>query len=970
LTKVFIDPVYSRPDRCDGGIRRVVEAQNLYLSKYGVKIVGNPKDADVIANHGSALTEVPGIPMVSVNHGLYWSRFAWGDVYHEVNQQVVENMRRAVAHTAPSHWVAVSLRRGMLVYPEVVYHGVDADEWKVSPDYEQFVLWNKARADQVSNPDDMNRVAAQLTKRRFITTVGEQTDNVHVLGKMNFPDMKRLIGRAGVYLATARETFGIGTLEAMAAGVPVAGWDWGGQSEIVKKGETGYLARPGDFPALADCIEKCFAERERLSANARADVVERWGWPHRIEQYARIFKQVHERYSRPRPKVSVVVTCYNLAHYLDDCLKSVAEQSMEDFECLIVDDHSEDNTRALAVKWESRDTRFKYRPTPKNMGLSGARMYGIRLANGEYIQPLDADDMLDEHSLAITSEALDKDPGIHIAYGHLDLVNEKGENRRRNETRDNQGNLVSQWPFEQYSWRMQMNHLNCPHYASLVRREVFERSGGYRVRQWRAEDAEFWCRVTSLGFRARKVAKRSTLIYRQRGDSKSMQEGGDDGDWTSWFPWRTGASTRDQGKALWPKVSGGWLPAPNLVPFGATGTPPKGQKFWYVHDYSYPQVSVIIPVGPGHEEYLIDALDSLVAQTYPDWEAIVVNDTGKEWGEGLDSPVCGAPWARVVMTEDGPRGASHARNLGAKYALSGVLAFKDADDFWLPNFLERTMTYYEAYEGSGLIYTGWLRHTGGDADLEPYLPNEFVQGAVLEQMQHAGTSILTPRWVHEKIVEAQGGWDENMDSWEEWDYQIAAQAIAEACSYKVDEPLFVYRFYTGGRREVAQRMFDDDGEEIENPIRQHLLQYIHDKWRAYYDKEKRIMCGCKRRKRIPASPSTKLASSGNFQERRAAQQASQPTRAIKLEYHGNNDKVTIKGPATGETYRFGRKHHKVRYVYVEDAAEFLKIRSRGIGNLFSEYTEPTPAPVETEGVSEEGAKVPEFPKMTMGAEGG
>jgi glycosyltransferase involved in cell wall biosynthesis len=83
----------------------------------------------------------------------------------------------------------------------------------------------------------MQHVADLLPDVRFVSTFGEQSRNVMLLGAMPHDEMKPIIQRAGVYLATARETFGIGTLEAMAAGVPIAGWRYGGQEEIIIEGD-------------------------------------------------------------------------------------------------------------------------------------------------------------------------------------------------------------------------------------------------------------------------------------------------------------------------------------------------------------------------------------------------------------------------------------------------------------------------------------------------------------------------------------------------------------------------------------------------------------------------------------------------------------------------------------------------------------------------------------------------------------
>src|SRR6187549_234468 len=421
--RVFINPIYNSPDKADGGIRRVSEAMVKYLPSFGWDVTSTPDDADLIVNHGAGLVERPGVPMISHNHGLMWSSYSFGTWGDDVNKHVVECMAHAEAVTAPSRWVSQAISRGMLITPEVIYHGVDAADWAHDLPTLGYVLWNKARADQVSDPRDMQDVAALLPDVPFLSTFGRQSQNVHLTGALPYDQMRAMVQQAGVYLATARETFGIGTLEAMAAGVPVAGWRYGGQEEIIIEGETGYLAEYGDYDGLAACIRRCLHERDRLSANCIADVQSRWGWKDKIAQYAALYTRTHQAYHQARPKVSVVVTTHNLARYLPDALASMQAQTLQDYECVVVDDLSTDNPKALVPK----DKRFRYLRTPSNLKLSGARNYGWQHAKGRYILFLDADDMLTPNALDLLSGALDQQPGVHVAFGHLDTMNEQGQ---------------------------------------------------------------------------------------------------------------------------------------------------------------------------------------------------------------------------------------------------------------------------------------------------------------------------------------------------------------------------------------------------------------------------------------------------------------------------------------------------------------------------------------------------------------
>jgi glycosyltransferase involved in cell wall biosynthesis len=806
--KVYLNPTYTGADRADGGIRRVVEAQQRYLPLFGWDVTTDPRDADLIANHGASLLEVAGVPMVNHNHGMMWAEYGFGEWGDKINASLIDVMVRANAITAPSEWVAQAISRGMLVSPEVVYHGVDADDWAHDEPTLGYVLWNKARADQVSDPDDMQHLAALLPEVRFVSTFGDRAPNVMIIDAMPHEQMRPLIQRAGVYLATARETFGIGTLEAMAAGVPVAGWRYGGQEEIIIEGETGYLAPYGDYEALAVAVSRCLQDRDRLSQGCVRDARARWGWQQRIKQYAELYTRVHAEYTRERPAVSVIVTCHNLGAYLGDAIQSVLHQTMHNWELLIVDDASTDQTATIAQNnvngWHAlrnvpganiRPTEtVRYIKTPTNLKLSGARNYGFQHANGRYILFLDADDMLAPNALDTLSHALDDDTAIHIAYGHLDTFNDPNPERSR-----------GGWPGGQFNWHGQIAHLNQLPYAAMMRREVLERSGGYRTRDWRAEDASFWTRVTSFGFRARKVTEESTLIYRFRQDSKSADEArahqDRDGDWTAWYPWRLAGDPYDGLRAIEQRRQ------PNLavVPFAAQGQPPRPLRAWPVHHQQSPLISVIIPVGPGHAQYLTDALDSVQAQTLPNWECIVVNDSG------ADLDLTAHPWARRVEPYR-TGGAGKARNMGLKEARAPLTVFLDADDILIPNALEEMAQAYIDSDGK-YIYGDWV-HLEDESRLDgaavlhytpEYDPELWLQGA-----QHAVTCLVST-----EALRQVGGFDETLPAWEDWDLLIKL-AVNGACGQHLAQPLLVYRLESGQRRKVG----DAKETELLDTIRQ------------------------------------------------------------------------------------------------------------------------------------------------------
>lgn len=902
MKRVFINPVVIGEDRADGGIRRIVEAQCKYLHEFDWVVTHDPNAADLIVNHGTLREERPGVPMIAQCHGLYWHDYVWPEWYSEANRRVLDVMIRAQAVTVPSHWVRNAVARGTLIDPVVIYHGVDLEDWGPAETY-NYVLWNKARTDAVSNHRDMEEVSKLLPRVPFVSTFGQESLNTKIVGAVPYPRMKELVKHAGVYLATPRETFGIGTLEALACGVPVVGWDYGGQREILHNGVEGILVPYGDYESLASAISEVLQDRDRYS-KAALDLIRsgQYDWRVQVQKYAQLFRNVVDDHTESRPRVSVVITCYNLGRFLANAVTSVTEQSTNDWECIIVDDASTDETHEVANRFvQSRPDRIKYIRCPENVGLSEARNVGWRASRGRYVGFLDADDMYDSAALERLADALDRDTSIHIASGGLDLMDEQGGSRRRNS-----------WPPDSFDWWGQSAHLNQIPYSSLMRRAVLERSAGYRRRDWRAEDASFWLRTTSLGFRARRVTEKSTLVYRVRGHSKGGQERerypDKDGDWTEWFPWRAGARSGEEGLTITPQTTVNT----RLVPFGAQGPPPKGLPFWHVRHHESPAVSVIIPVGPGHKKYLVDVLDSLVAQTCPNWEAVVVLDDGSPEGTVIE----GHPYARVFTTGGEGLGASRARNIGISKARGVFILFVDADDMIRPSTIEKMLaTYISA--GGGYVYCDIeafrdFDHLGAEPG-EILLAKEYDQTLFISSgytPDRPGCNSITVLVAHEDVADI-GPFNEEIPFWEDWMWMMEAAAKGVKGT-RLAEPLLLYRAVSGTRRKGGYQLRDE------------LHEYLRQRYEPYLTGDKQ-MCNCGGGKGGSLAMQTAQRALDDMKASMAAVSATMETeehevksdidpatidlskaQSIRLQYIGTRfGAVPYKGQHSLQTYYFG-----------------------------------------------------------------
>jgi glycosyltransferase involved in cell wall biosynthesis len=105
--------------------------------------------------------------------------------------------------------------------------------------------------------------------------------------------------------------------------------------------------------------------------------------------------------------VSIIIPCYNQAKYLSDALQSILDQTYSNWECLIINDGSPDNTAEVAKKWAEKDTRFVYH-NKVNSGVSDTRNFAIQKAKGDFIQFLDADDVLAIDKIETSINAVNK----------------------------------------------------------------------------------------------------------------------------------------------------------------------------------------------------------------------------------------------------------------------------------------------------------------------------------------------------------------------------------------------------------------------------------------------------------------------------------------------------------------------------------------------------------------------------------
>lgn len=158
--------------------------------------------------------------------------------------------------------------------------------------------------------------------------------------------------------------------------------------------------------------------------------------------------------------VTVVIPCFNQAHFLVDAIESVLAQTHLERELVVVDDGSPDNTTAVAARYRGVRTVRQ-----DNQGLAAARNAGLREANGRFIVFLDADDLLLPNALEDGVAALRRDPGAAFVFGHTEFVMDDGSRppgpHRPSITGDHYAALLEGCPI-------------MPPAAVIYRREIFD----------------------------------------------------------------------------------------------------------------------------------------------------------------------------------------------------------------------------------------------------------------------------------------------------------------------------------------------------------------------------------------------------------------------------------------------------------------------------------------------------------------
>lgn len=209
------------------------------------------------------------------------------------------------------------------------------------------------------------------------------------------------------------------------------------------------------------------------------------------------------------PTISIVMGMYNAASHLRDCMESMISQTFSDFELIIVDDGSTDQSVKIVESFKDPRVRLLKQ---ENRGLPSALNKAIALARGEYVARMDADDIAVPERLEAQLSFLRRHPEVDILGTQAIIINENGVS----------GEMMKK-PIATKNVHKYLEYA-CPliHPSYMVKAGVYRSIGGYREELLTAQDFEFLLRATEAGFMLANVPQ-ALLLYRYNPDGISAK---------------------------------------------------------------------------------------------------------------------------------------------------------------------------------------------------------------------------------------------------------------------------------------------------------------------------------------------------------------------------------------------------------------------------------------------------------------
>lgn len=204
-----------------------------------------------------------------------------------------------------------------------------------------------------------------------------------------------------------------------------------------------------------------------------------------------------------KPEVSVITCVYNGEKYLKEAIDSILSQTYTDFELIIVDDCSSDNSRKMLEDYAKADPRIKLIFNKENIGTYASANEALKQAKGKYIARLDADDIAWRNRLAVQYKYMEENPNTDLVGSWVILIDENS-------------NIVAEkkTPFRDYEVQASIFiHNQIVHSSAFFRKTSAEEVGYYSTKNKKAQDYDLYLKILANGGRVENIPQ-YLVLYR------------------------------------------------------------------------------------------------------------------------------------------------------------------------------------------------------------------------------------------------------------------------------------------------------------------------------------------------------------------------------------------------------------------------------------------------------------------------
>lgn len=189
--------------------------------------------------------------------------------------------------------------------------------------------------------------------------------------------------------------------------------------------------------------------------------------------------------SKNKPLVSVVMPAFNVEKYIREAIESIRNQTLKDFELIIINDASTDKTLSIVKSYVKKDPRIRLLKNSKNLQIATSLNKGIKYAGSNIIARMDPDDISYPDRLKIQYEYLKNHPKIAVVGADMIIISQDGK-------------IVSKREYPTTSQELKkvmFRYSPFAHPVVMFRKDIFERLGGYDIKMVPCEDINLWFQI-------------------------------------------------------------------------------------------------------------------------------------------------------------------------------------------------------------------------------------------------------------------------------------------------------------------------------------------------------------------------------------------------------------------------------------------------------------------------------------------